>query len=68
MSKVAIIPLQRFLDAKGDSELVASLAKSIERNDVLKFLRSHAESPALAGGTAKAIKLLAQWIEEGKHV
>lgn len=64
MSKVAIIPLQAFLDAKGDSELVASLAKSVERNAVVKYLRRMAEQsgcPALVNG-------LASYIEQGKHV
>jgi hypothetical protein len=66
VSKIAIIPLQAFLDAKGDSELVADLAKSVERVAVLKFLRMHSENAALPDG-GKAIRLLAQWIEEGRH-
>jgi hypothetical protein len=67
VSQVAVIPLDTFIKAEGDSHVAAELAKSAERAAVLKFLHTHAGNPALPGN-GRVIRLLAKWIEEGKHV
>ncbi len=61
MSKVAVIPLKAFLEARSDAELVTKLAMSIERAAVVKFLRS----PYAAGSVD--VRLI-DAIEKGEHV
>lgn len=72
MSKVAIIPLQAFLDAKADSELVAELAKSVERAATLKAfdkaIGACGTGTATDRGALIALTFLRNHIAQGKHV
>lgn len=68
MSKVAIIPLKQFLDARSDSELLTKLAASVERGAVVKYLRAWAEACPSDSATQHAMLNAARDIEQGQHV
>lgn len=62
MSKVAVIPLKQFLDARSDSELLTKLATSVERAAVLKFLSNQPDF------YARDLDSVYDAIKAGKHV